>query len=85
MTLELVEGFFDLPELHFDPEEAPQGLSGNSLGTLNGSVGAHNLPTGSMDRDFGARRGLLGPLLTSAPRQEGLQISQIWSSELSGN
>ena len=73
-----------LSELHFGSQEAPRKLSGSSLGALSGSLGAHNLLTGSMDRDFGALRELLGALLTASLRPRGLQSSQIWSSELSG-
>ena len=75
----------DLSELHFGSQEAPQELSGSSLGALSGSLGAHNLLTSSVDRHFGALWELLGALLTAYLRSGGLQSSQMWCSELSAS
>ena len=54
------------------------------MAALRGFLGAHNLLTGSWDRDFRTLRGLLGALLTTFLRPSGLQSSQIWSSEFPG-
>jgi len=56
----------------------------HSWATLNCFWEAHNLLTGSMDRDFGTLWELLGILSVASLRSRGFQTLQMWSSELSG-
>ena len=62
-----------------------QELSRSCLNALSGSLGAHNLLIGSVDRDFQALWEHLGAFLTASLRSKSLHSSKIWSSELSGS
>ena len=66
----------------YGSQEAPQELSGGSLGTLRGPLGAHNLMASSMDRDFGVLWELHVIILTISFRSRGPQTSKMWYLEI---